>query len=93
MKKIGKQSLMGKLTHTIRQKSVNILDYLCRQSPQTKIEEPNLALRNILPQIDKQGKIKYGVIWKSGISFTFREDHNYTDLIMKIINFMIQKSN
>ena len=72
---------------------MSILEYLCRQYPQTKIEAPNLALRSILPQIDNQGRSKYDLVWKSKLSFTYRETGDYTDQIMRMINFMIEKSN
>ena len=93
MKKIGKEQFMPQLTSIINSKSVSILEYLCRQYPQTKIEAPNLALRSILPQIDNQGRSKYDLVWKSGLSFTYRENGDYTDLIMRMVNFMIEKGN
>lgn len=93
VKKIGKENLLGELTSIINKRSVSILDFLCRQYPQTKIEAPNLALRSILPQIDNQGRSKYDLVCKSGISFTFREDGDYTSQIMRMINFMIERTN
>ncbi len=83
---------MGELTTLINKKSVSILDFLCRQYPQTKIEAPNLALRSILPQISKHGRSKYDLVCRSGISFTYREDGDYTDQIMRMINFMINQT-
>lgn len=64
--------MLGELTAIVNKKSVSILDFLCRQYPQTKIEAPNLALRSILPQIDNQGRSKYDLVCKSGIPFTYR---------------------
>ena len=93
VKKIGRLDFLPELTSIINKKSVNILEYLCRQYPQTKIEAPNLALRSILPQIDNQGRSKYDLVWKSGLSITYRETGDYTDQIMRMINFMIEKSN
>lgn len=89
LKKIGKESMEGELTSIINKKSVSILDFLCRQYPQTKIEAPNLALRSILPQIDNQGRSKFDLVCKSGISFLYNESGDYTAQIMRMINFMI----
>ena len=36
-KKIGQGKMLAELTSIINKKSVNILEYLCRQYPQTKI--------------------------------------------------------
>ncbi len=93
LNKIGKENIVAELTSIINKKSVSILDFLCRQYPQTKIEAPNLALRSILPQIDNQGRSKYDLVCRSGISFTYREEGDYTDQIMRMINFMIETSN
>ena len=98
MKKIGhgtgdKKSIHAEITSIINKKSVHVLDYLCRQYPQTKIEAPNLALRSLLPQVDNQSRSKYDLVWKSQIPFTYRENGDYTDQIMRMINFMIEKSN
>jgi len=72
MKKRGQRQQLDDITSIINQKSVNVLEFLCRQYPQTKIEAPNLALRSILPQIDNQGRSKYDLVWKSDLAFTFR---------------------
>jgi hypothetical protein len=72
MKKVGQEDQLDEITSIINKKSVHILDYLCRQYPQTKIEAPNLALRSILPQIDNQGRSKYDLVWKSNLMFTYR---------------------
>jgi hypothetical protein len=96
MKEIGSnfnEGLLGELTSIINKNSVSILDFLCRQYPQTKIEAPNLALRSILPQIDNQGRSKYDLVFQSGISFKYREDGDYTAQIMRMVNFMIEKGN
>lgn len=92
MKKLNKEVLLGDLTSIINKKSVHVLEYLCRQYPQTKIEAPNLALRSILPKIDNQGRSKYDLVWKSNLIITYRESGDYTDQIMRMINFMINKS-
>jgi hypothetical protein len=91
--RMGKDSMREKLTELINEKSVDILDFLCRQYPQTKIEAPNITLRSLLPQIDNQGRIKYDLVSKSGISFTYKEDGDYTAQIMMMINYMIDKTN
>lgn len=91
--KIGAEKLLQEITSIVNKKSVSILDFLCRQYPQTKIEAPNLALRSILPQIDNQGRSKYDLVCNSGISFRYREDGDYTAQIMRMINFMIERGN
>lgn len=37
LNKIGKENIVAELTSIINKKSVSILDFLCRQYPQTKI--------------------------------------------------------
>lgn len=93
LSRMGKDTMREKLTELINEKSVDILDFLCRQYPQTKIEAPNITLRSLLPQIDNQGRIKYDLVSKSGISFTYKEDGDYTAQIMMMINYMIDKTN
>lgn len=85
--------VLENLTELINKKSCDILDFLCKQYPQTKIEAPNVALRELLPQIDNQGRVKYDLVSQSGIIFTYNEDKDYTSDIMRAINFMIDKSN
>lgn len=92
MKNIKKHNFLEELTSIINKKAISVLEYLCRQYPQTKIEAPNLALRSILPKIDNKGRSKYDLVWKSGLLFTYRENGDYTDQIMRMINFMIDKS-
>lgn len=72
---------------------MDVLDFLCKQYPQTKIEAPNISLRSILPQIDNQGRIKFDLVARSGINFTYSPDGDYTQQIMRMINFMIDKTN
>lgn len=83
----------AQLTSIINKKSADILQFLCRQYPQTKIEAPNVSLRSILPQIDNQGRIKYDLVSKSSIDFSYKEDGDYTTQIMKMVNFMIDRTN
>ncbi len=91
--KLGYGSQRAYLTDLINVKSCDILDFLCKQYPQTKIEAPNMALRSIIPQIDNQGRIKYDIISRCGINFNYKEDKDYTSEIMRVINYMIDKSN
>lgn len=59
LKQLQKDDLRERLTILINERSVDVLEFLCKQYPQTKIEAPNMALRSILPQIDNQGRVKY----------------------------------
>lgn len=52
-----------------------------------------MTLRSMLPQIDNQGRIKYDLVSKSGLDFSYREDGDYTTQIMKMVNFMIDRTN
>ena len=92
MKKTLNKKSYSEITAIVNKKSVSVLEYLCRQYPQTKLEAPNLALRSALPQIENEGRIKFDLVYQSGIHFVFREDGDYTDLIMRMINFMIEKT-
>lgn len=37
--------------------SVAVLQFLCKQYPQTKINAPNMALRELIPMINEKGRI------------------------------------
>jgi hypothetical protein len=90
--KMGKQSVCGKLIDLVNEKSVDILEFLCRQYPQTKIEAPNVALRALLPQIDNQGRVKYDLVSQSGLQLSYQEDGDYTPQIMRMMNFLIDRT-
>lgn len=90
---MGREEERQQLTALINDKSVDVLDFLCKQYPQTKIEAPNISLRSILPQIDNQGRIKFDLVARSGIAFTYSADGDYTQQIMRMINCMIDKTN
>jgi hypothetical protein len=51
-----------------------------------------MALRNLLPQIDNQGKIKYDLVSKSAIDFSYQKDGDYTAEIMRMINSLIDQT-
>ena len=50
-------------------------------------------MRSVLPQIENDGRIKFDLVYQSKIHFTYREDGDYTDQIMRMINFMVERSN
>jgi uroporphyrinogen-III synthase len=90
--------LFKELTSIINSKSISILDFLCKQYPQTKIEAPNITLRELLPQIDNQGRIKFDLVSLvsiSGVEFTYQNvtEYDYTPQIMRLINYAIDKTN
>ena len=94
---LGFGSLRVSLVEDINSTAVNILDFLCTQYPQTKVEDPNIALRAEIPSIDNKGQVKYDFIGRACKSKTVkmrkRKNGDYTPEIMKIINDMIDKSN
>lgn len=45
------------LVENINATSVRILEYLCMQYPQTKVEDANIALRREIPNIDNKGEV------------------------------------
>lgn len=55
-----------RLVDDINTTSVNILEFLCVQYPQTKVEDPNIALRNAIPNIDNKGEAEFDLISKVG---------------------------
>ncbi len=90
--------MFKELTSIINSKSISILDFLCKQYPQTKIEAPNITLRELLPQIDNQGRIKFDLVSLvsiSGVEFTYQNvtEYDYTPQIMRLINYAIDKTN
>jgi len=93
LKELGYESLRFDITERINKISYEILDFLCVQYPQTKIEAPNIALRSMIPQIDNKGRVKYDIITKCGIVFMHKKEKDYTTEIMKLINFMIEHTN
>lgn len=52
-----------------------------------------MALRDILPPIENSGKIKYEIVSRSAVKFTYNQDGDYTPQIMRMINYMIHQSN
>ena len=46
VQKMGYGTFRIELVEDINTTSVNILDFLCTQYPQTKVEDPNIALRS-----------------------------------------------
>lgn len=52
-----------------------------------------MALRSILPQIDNQARVKFDLVGLSGIEITYNPEGDYTSQIMRMINFMIDKTN
>lgn len=81
-KAFGHEGQRFALAETINQTSVNILNFLCTQYPQTRIEDPNIALRAEIPSIDNKGRVKYDFIAKlcqgKTVSFRRRENGDYT---------------
>lgn len=67
----------------------NVLEFLCRQYPQTKITAPNMALKKAIPTIENQDQVKYDLISMvlrdcanlpdevDRITFEIREDKDY----------------
>ena len=50
------------LTNHINLVSCEVLEFLCRQYPQTKVEAPNIALRKAIPLIENQGQTKFDLV-------------------------------
>jgi hypothetical protein len=96
-KDISHQESRVRLVENLNATSVNILDFLCTQYPQTKVEDPNIALRAEIPQIDNKGRVKYdfigGICKNKVVSFRKKVNGDYTPEIMKVINHMIDKTN
>lgn len=46
IRSLGYERERTKLVNSINSTSVSILDFLCSQYPQTKVEDPNIALRS-----------------------------------------------
>ena len=62
---LGFGSLRVKMVEDINLTAVNILGFLCTQYPQTKVEDPNIALRAQIPSIDNKGQVKYDFIGRA----------------------------
>lgn len=82
-----------RLVEDINSTSVAILDFLCTQYPQTKVEDPNIALRNEIPSVDNKGETEFDLISKVSqakqVIFRRKDNGDYTQEIMKTINYMI----
>ena len=96
-KELGYGTYRVQLVENINTTSTNILAFLCNQYPQTKVEDPNIALRAEIPSIDNKGQVKYDMIGKECrhkvANFKKKRSGDYTPEIMKTINFMIDRSN
>lgn len=65
----------------INKKSVEILQFLGKQYPQTKIDAPNIKLKEILPKMNNSNRIKFDVITqacKKGVELKYKESGNYS---------------
>lgn len=92
----GFSQFKHKLTSTINKKSVEILDFLGKQFPQTKVDAPNIHLKEILPKMNNTGRIKFDVITlacSKGFVLRYKESGNYAAEIMTLINFIIDEVN
>ena len=78
----GRESEGVELVENINQTSVNILQFLCTQYPQTKVEDPNIALRAEIPQVDNKGRVKFDFIGRmcknKEVSFRKKNSRDYT---------------
>ena len=85
------------LVENLNVTSVSILEFLCTQYPQTKVEDANIALRSEIPQIDNKGRVKYDLIGRmckdKELSLRKKKNGDYSSDIMKVINYMIDRSN
>ena len=75
IRKLGLVNYQQHIPQIVNKKSAEIIDYLCKQYPQTKIEAPNIALREEIPIIDMKGKIEYEFIRGSNVSFRYKKDN------------------
>lgn len=69
---------------------------MTKQYPQTKVDMPNIALREIIPQINNSNRAKFDVIaiaGKSGVYLSHKPTGNYTNEIMRMLNFIIERTN
>jgi hypothetical protein len=85
-----------RLTSIINKKSISILEFLGRQYPQTKIDAPNIRLREILPNTNNSSRMKFDVMTianRKGLEIKHRENANYVVEVMTLINFMIDEIN
>jgi hypothetical protein len=70
-----------RLTSIINKKSVHILEFLGKQYPQTKIDAPNIHLREILPNTNNSSRMKFDVITiasRKGLEIRYRQSANYS---------------
>lgn len=86
------------MCQVINKISVRILSFLCKQYPLTKIDAPNIALRDRIQPINDRGSVEFDLVGQlcsipgNGINFILRNDRNYTPEIMKCLNQMIIRS-
>ena len=82
VKELGYATYRVELVENINSTSVYILDFLCTQYPQTKVEDPNIALRSEIPSIDNKNQVKYDIIGKVTrnrvVSFRRKKTGDYT---------------
>lgn len=61
---------------------MEVLEFLCKQYPQTKVEDPNIAIRKSILSINNEGEAEFDLISKISqakeASFKIKENADYT---------------
>lgn len=69
----------------------DLLIYLQKKYPLTESQEINKNLENTVQEIDNLGSLSNNYFAISEIMVEYRDDGNYNDLIMKMINDISSK--
>lgn len=61
--------------------------------PVTQLQEVNRNFHNAIREVDNTDQPQNDYVFDSAVSFQFRESGEYNDLIMRLINEIIKKTN
>jgi hypothetical protein len=70
-----------------------VLPYSKAKYPLSSENEVNKALKNSVKPIDNSQMVQNDYIYSSEVSFEYREDGRYEDLIMRLINELMKRCN
>ena len=77
----------------INEESYKIFDHIAKKYPQTSSKGVSKRIKSKINLINNRDSDEYDFLFRNKIKFSYREDGDYSEDIMKIINKLITFSN
>lgn len=77
------------LTKFFNQESYQIFDHIAKKYPQTSSKGVSKRIKSKVQMIDNRESDEFDFLFRNGIHISYREDGDYSEDIMKIINKLI----